>query len=137
MEGMLTLFGEAFDEPDTYDSARPKKDYFRKLLSNEHFVALVATKDEHVIGGLAAYELPKFEQERSEFYIYDLAVSARYRREGIATMLIDELREIAAVRGAFIIFVQADYGDEPAIALYTKLGARENVIHFDIAVDHK
>jgi aminoglycoside 3-N-acetyltransferase I len=33
-----------------------------------------------------------------------------------------------------VIYVQADYGDDPAIALYTKLGAREDVMHFDIAV---
>jgi aminoglycoside 3-N-acetyltransferase I len=30
--------------------------------------------------------------------------------------------------------VQADIGDVPAIALYTKLGTREDVLHFDIAV---
>lgn len=134
LEAMLTLFGEAFDEPDTYDSARPSRDYSKRLLSKELFVALVAMSGERVVGGLAAYELPKFEQERSEFYIYDLAVSAEHRREGIATALIDELREIAAARGAYVIFVQADYGDEPAIALYTKLGVREDVMHFDIAV---
>jgi hypothetical protein len=27
----------------------------------------------------------------------------------------------------------ADYGDDPAIALYTKLGVREEVLHFDIS----
>jgi aminoglycoside 3-N-acetyltransferase I len=135
LESMLTLFGEAFDEPDTYDSARPNSDYYQKLLNNELFVALVAMKGERVVGGLAGYELPKFEQERSEFYIYDLAVSAGDRREGIATALIDELREFAAARGAYVVFVQADCGDEPAIALYTKLGVREDVVHFDIAVD--
>ena len=36
-------------------------------------------------------------------------------------------------RGAYVIFVQADIIDEPAIALYSKLGAREEVLHFDIA----
>jgi len=35
-------------------------------------------------------------------------------------------------RGAYVIFVQADYGDDPAIALYTKMGIREEVLHFDI-----
>jgi aminoglycoside 3-N-acetyltransferase I len=30
--------------------------------------------------------------------------------------------------------VQADHGDDPAIALYTKLGTREDVLHFDIEV---
>jgi aminoglycoside 3-N-acetyltransferase I len=28
----------------------------------------------------------------------------------------------------------ADYGDEPAIALYEKVGTREEVLHFDIEV---
>ncbi len=90
-----------------------------------------------MVGGIAAYELMKFEQERSEFYIYDLAVSAAHRREGIATKLIEELKKVAGMRGAYVIFVQADTGveDGPAIALYTKLGTRADVLHFDIAVD--
>ena len=87
-----------------------------------------------MVGGIAAYELKKFEQRRSEIYIYDLAVAATHRRQGIATALINELREIAATRGAFVIFVQADRGDAPAIALYSKLGTREDVLHFDITV---
>ncbi|HBS15377.1 MAG TPA: AAC(3)-I family aminoglycoside 3-N-acetyltransferase, partial [Alcanivorax sp.] len=37
-------------------------------------------------------------------------------------------------RGAWAIFVQADHGDDPAIALYTGLGVREDVLHFDIEV---
>jgi aminoglycoside 3-N-acetyltransferase I len=32
-----------------------------------------------------------------------------------------------------VAFVQADLGDDAAIALYTKLGVREDVLHFDIA----
>jgi aminoglycoside 3-N-acetyltransferase I len=86
------------------------------------------------VGGIAAYELKKFEQERSEIYIYDLAVAALHRREGIATALIAELRKIAAGRGAYVIFVQADRRDAPAIALYTKLGTRKDALHFDIPI---
>ena len=56
------------------------------------------------------------------------------RRRGVATALIEELRRIATARGVYVIFVQADHGDDPAIALYTKLGIREDVMHFDIAV---
>ncbi len=90
-----------------------------------------------MVGGIAAYELRKFEQERSEVYIYDLAVLEGHRQEGIATALISNLKGVSAKRGAYVIFVQADQGieDEPAIALYTKLGVRENVLHFDIAVE--
>jgi aminoglycoside 3-N-acetyltransferase I len=77
--------------------------------------------------------LPKFEQARSELYIYDLAVAEAKRRRGIATALIRALQQLAAERGIWVAFVQADLGDDAAIALYTKLGVREDVLHFDIA----
>jgi aminoglycoside 3-N-acetyltransferase I len=132
MHAMLTMFGEVFGEVDTYGSRRPSDAYLQRLLAGEDFIALAAMKDDAVIGGLAAYELRKFEQERSEIYIYDLAVAEPHRRAGIATALIEELKGIAATRGAYVIFVQADPIDLPAIALYSKLGIREDVLHFDI-----
>lgn len=89
---------------------------------------------DEIVGGLAAYVLHKFEQERSEIYIYDLAVGKAHRRQGIATALIEQLQGIAAQHGAYVVYVQADHGDTPAIELYTKLGKREDVLHFDIAV---
>jgi aminoglycoside 3-N-acetyltransferase I len=129
------LFGDAFAEPETY-TAEPQSDaYLEGLLAKEHVVALVALAGEEVLGGLVAYELDKFERARREFYIYDLAVAAEHRRRRIATALIEHLREIAARRGAWVIYVQADYGDDPAIALYGKLGVHEDVLHFDIGVE--
>jgi aminoglycoside 3-N-acetyltransferase I len=53
----------------------------------------------------------------------------------VATALIEALKPIAAGRGASVIFVQADHGDDPAIALYTRMGTREDVLHFDIPTD--
>lgn len=137
MNDLLSTFGEVFDEMDTYTEKRPRADYINRLLDSDTFVALVALDGQRVVGGLAAYELIKFEQERSEFYIYDLAITLSYRRKGIATALIEKLKTIAAARGAYVIFVQADTDieDQPAIALYTKLGIREEVLHFDIAVN--
>jgi aminoglycoside 3-N-acetyltransferase I len=132
MAGLLDLFGEAFDEVDTYGDARPDAPYLRRLLSSDTFIAVVALRGDRVVGGLCAYELRKFEQPRSEIYIYDLAVHGDHRRQGIATALIRELQALAADRGAWVIFVQADRGDDPAVALYESLGTREEVLHFDI-----
>jgi aminoglycoside 3-N-acetyltransferase I len=130
---MLALFGREFDEVETYSARQPDDDYLRRLLSRDTFVALVAIEDGKVIGALAAYVLHKFEQARAEFYIYDLAVDAAFRRRGVATALIQRLRQIAVERDIYVIYVQADDGDDPAVALYTKLGTREDVMHFDIA----
>ena len=133
---LLRVFGEAFEEPDTYQSAVPSEGYLRALLGKQHFIALVALNGDTVVGGLVAYELQKFEQERKELYIYDLAVSAEHRRKGIATNLIRALQRVAKERGVYVIFVQADPGDTPAIRLYESLGVREDVHHFDIPVFH-
>ena len=128
------VFGQAFADPQTYQAAPPGDAYLRELLAKEHVHVLAAVSGEDVLGGLVAYELDKFERARREVYIYDLAVAEPHRRRGIATALIARLREIAARRGAWVIYVQADYGDAPAIALYEKLGLREEVLHFDIPV---
>lgn len=132
---LLDVFSQAFEDPDTYDRARPGPAYLQRLLGSETFIALAAVQGDEVVGGLAAYELHKIEQARSEVYIYDLAVRASHRRIGVATALIRHLQALARQRGAWVVYVQADYGDDPAVALYTKLGTREDVMHFDLPVD--
>jgi aminoglycoside 3-N-acetyltransferase I len=129
------LFGDAFCDQETYEGEPPTDFYLKSLLRKEHFIVLVAMTGERVLGGLVAYELDKFERMRREIYIYDLAIAAEHRRRRIATALIERLRTIAAERGAWVVYVQADRGDDPAIALYGKLGRREDVFHFDIEVE--
>ena len=131
---LLAVFGQAFEDEHTYTQAQPDETYLDKLLGSETVVVLVALQDAEVVGGLVAYELEKLEQRRSEMYIYDLAVAEQHRRRGVATGLIAQVTSIAAKRGAHVVYVQADLEDEPAIQLYTKLGTREDVLHFDIAV---
>lgn len=135
MRAMLSVFGQAFDDVDTYCGNQPTAPYLQALLASDTFVALAAFDGDEVIGGLAAYVLPKFEQPRREVYIYDLAVAQPHRRRGVATALIRALQRLSREMGAYVIFVQADHGDEAAIALYTGLGRREDVLHFDIVAD--
>ena len=133
MRTLNALFATEFDDSGSYADAPPSKDYLRNALSRPDVIALTATLDGRIVGGLVAYVLSKLEQERSEIYIYDLAVAEAHRRQGIATALIAHLQDIAGETGAWVIYVQADDGDDPAIALYEKLGRREDVMHFDIA----
>ncbi len=132
LKELLAVFASAFEDHESYQAAIPSDQYLKDLLSREDFIPLVAIADGTLAGGLAAYVLQKFEQERSEIYIYDLAVDEAYRRQGIATGLINRLREIARGIGAWVIYVQADHGDDPAIKLYESVGTREDVLHFDI-----
>jgi aminoglycoside 3-N-acetyltransferase I len=135
LKSLLKVFGEAFNEVSTYQDAIPSDAYLQSILARPHFIALVASDADQVIGGLAAYVLEKFERERREIYIYDLAVAEQHRRKGVATNLIKELQRIAKSRNAYVIFVQADPEDEPAIRLYESFGKRETPYHFDIPVE--
>ena len=132
MKKLLKTFGEGFEDVPTYQDAVPSDGYLKELLGKPHFIAMAAMDGEEVVGGLAAYVLEKFERERKEVYIYDLAVLEAHRRKGIARGLIEALKIAAKERGAYVIFVQADPGDDPAIKLYESLGTREDVHHFDI-----
>lgn len=134
---LLSVLGEAFGEPETYGARQPDDAYLARLLGKPQVLVLAALDDDAgatVVGGLVAYELEKLEQARSEIYIYDLAVAEAHRRRGVATGLIRALGKIAKPRGAWVMFVQADRTDPPAIRLYESLGTREDVHHFDIPV---
>lgn len=134
MHAANQLFNEVFAE-EAYHGLGPGDDYLRRLLADDKFIALVARIDGEMVGALAGYELVKFEAERSEIYVYDLAVREEHRRCGVATALIEALKPIARHKGAWMIFVQADPRDAPAVTLYDKLGVREEVYHFDISPD--
>ena len=134
MRALNDVFGVAFEDAETYGGEPPPDDYLTALLAKDSNILVVAARDSHVIGGLVAYEFDKFERRRREIYIYDLAVAEAHRRMGVATALIRRVQTIAAGRGAWVVYVQADYTDPPAVALYEKLGVREDVMHFDLEV---
>lgn len=129
---LLGVFGAAFEDPGHYGDAQPDDGYLGRLLARDTFVAVVARVDGELVGGVTAYLLPKYEQARSELYLYDIAVAERHRRRGIATALIAALHDAARACGADTMYVQADVEDAPAIALYERLGRGRAVLHFDL-----
>ncbi len=44
-------------------------------------------------------------------------------------------QDFAKSEGAWIIFVQADQVDQPAVNLYDSMGNREAPFHYDIPID--
>lgn len=132
---MNALFSEVFEEPRNYADLPPSDDYALLWLANHDNIAVLAEIDGAPVGAVAGYMLTKFEQERCEVFIYDLAVLKSHRRMGVATAMINEMRRVARERGAWTVFVQADTipEDEPARALYRSLASEEiTALHFDI-----
>ena len=131
LEELNGFFARVFPDPDVLECTGASQSQRDDWLAADRNVALVAFEKGVIVGGLVAYRLDKIEG-RQEFYIYDLAVEKSERRKGIATGLIALLCAIAREADAWAVYVQADLADDPAIALYTKLGTREEVLHFDI-----
>lgn len=129
---MNMLFADVFDDRDSYARNPPPDSWAERLLRRDDLILLLAETDETPVGALAAYVLDKFEQARREIYIYDLGVAEDRRRQGIATALIAETQALAHDIGAWVVYVQADPPDEPAVQLYAGLGTREDVFHFDM-----
>ncbi len=127
---LISLFDQVFEEP-----ARPllSEEALLARLADDRVWVLIAMDHNKVVGGLVGYELPKFETQRSELYLYDLAVASAYQGRGIGRGLIDAL--IAQVKSTDIwaVFVQADLGDEVPNALYQSYGyEQEKVHHYDL-----
>lgn len=132
---MNAVFSEGFGEPENYAAHPPSDDYAARWLANPDHFGVLGLVDGEPVGAIAGYILRKFETERAEAYIYDLAVLEEHRRKGIATAMIHEVRRIAREAGAWTVFVQADTipEDEPARALYRSLASEEiTALHFDI-----
>jgi aminoglycoside 3-N-acetyltransferase I len=93
------FFADVFPDPQLLAQIEPTVDADAQWLANDAQVALVAQQEGRIIAGLVAYRLDKIKGRR-EFYIYDLAVAEEFRRQGIATRLIDEVRAITRDCGA-------------------------------------
>jgi aminoglycoside 3-N-acetyltransferase I len=124
---LIDLFNTVFEEEPKIGSEANSL----RLLNNQYFVAIAALDKNAVIGGLTAYELPMYYSDRSEVFLYDLAVKAEYQRMGIGKGLIRNLKEYCTTKGIKEFFVMAHAEDEHAIEFYRATsGKGEKVVNF-------
>lgn len=109
----------------------PSQKHLQSVLGNKDFFAIVAIKDNKVVGGLTVYTLQQYYSEKPLAYIYDLAVSVQFQRQGIGKRLIDFTNDMCRTNGYEEVFVQADKVDEYALDFYRSTNAtEEDVSHF-------
>ncbi len=103
--------------------AEPLSDgYLARLLRRDDFWALAASVEGRVVGGLTAHVLPMTRGELAEVFVYDLAVAAEYRRQGIGRDLVAAVRALAESAGIPVVFVPAGGDDARAAAFYRAAG---------------
>ncbi len=110
----------------------PDQEDLLKTLKNKNFKVFVAIEDGQVMGGITLYILPPYYSNKSQAYIYDLAVLSSHQRKGIGTRLMEVVLAYGRNLGYEEIFVQADKMDDHALAFYRSIPRvlEEDVIHF-------
>ena len=109
-----------------------------RLLDDNRFIAIVALAAKEVVGGLTAYELPKYYSDSSEIFLYDLAVQPEYQRMGIGKGLLQSLKEYCFKNGIKEFFVMAHEEDAHAVEFYRATGGKsEKVVNFIYDTDEE
>lgn len=123
---LFALMADVFEEP-----AEPLGDaYLDRLLRRDDFWALAAFAGDAIVGGLTAHTLPMTRAERSEIFIYDVAVRGDHQRQGVGRRLMTALRDEAAACGITDLFVPADDDDLHALDFYRALGGVPSPVTF-------
>jgi len=118
-------------EDDELEGGIASDEYLMELLAKNDFHVWVALDGDKLAGGITAYELPEYKVQGNELFIYEVGVKAEYRRQGVATMLINAALEMAKALNITEVFVDAEADNEPAKALYkATLGTDKQVVEY-------
>lgn len=130
-----SLFFSFQDDDEVENPTSPSDKYIEKVLSKEDFYVIVAITDGKVIGGLTAYELAAYKNEDAEMFLFELGVDEHHRRKGVATALIEKLKDVCRDKGIKEMFLDADEDNLSAIKLYEKTGGRaKKVVEFSYQI---
>lgn len=116
----LSWFYQVDDE--VAEPVVPSDEYLRKLLNKDDLHVLVAIVNKQLVGGLTAFELPMYKEEVNEIFLYEIAVEPLYRKMGVATVLIEELKNICRKKGVKEMYVGTATDNIPAMKLYKATG---------------
>lgn len=115
---LFSLLSRVFEE----DQETLPPSYLARLLTDPSLWIVAASVDHTIVGGLTAYLLPMYRRPTSEVFLYDIAVSPPFQRQGIGRLLVDFLRRETSALGASPVFVAADNEDLHALDFYRNLG---------------
>jgi len=86
-------------------------------------VAVAEDGQEEPVGYLLAYRLQRPDRQAAQMFIYEVDVAEAWRRRGLASALLEEIRRLARAEGMFEAFVLTSRGNEAARRLYARTGA--------------
>jgi len=122
---LFKVLQEVFEEEKTGEVS---EGHIIRLLNNSAFVCLVAIYKNEVIGGLTAYDLPMYNSEKPELFIYDIAIKPHFQRLGFGKELMNVIKDYCAKNSIKQLFVDANEEDTHALDFYRSMNGREEKV---------
>lgn len=105
-------------EKECFSNPWSKKSLEDELFKNKFAIYIVALDENKVIGYGGMWHII------NEGHITNIAVTEKYRNQGVATAIVNKLSEIAISKEMIGLTLEVRMANESAKALYTKLGFR-------------
>ena len=100
----------------------------RRFLADERHHLFVAYVDGRAAGFVSGVEMTH-PDKGTEMLLYELAVDGPYRNAGLGRTLVARLRDVAAERGCYGMWVLTDDDNGAALAAYTAAGGIRRGMH--------
>ncbi|MCK9792264.1 GNAT family N-acetyltransferase [Isoptericola sp. 4D.3] len=113
----LVAASHLFDGPVSHDGAADA------LARPGHVVLLARTPDGRDVGFVSGVEM-RHPDKDPEMFLYELGVDEAWRRQGVASALLDALRDLARGLGCQGMWTGTEADNAAALATYRRAGAQ-------------
>jgi ribosomal protein S18 acetylase RimI-like enzyme len=99
----------------------PLADATERFVANTSHYLLVAYRDDGEAMGMVSGVALTHPDKGTEMLLYELGVEPQFRREGVATALVEALADLSRQAGHYGMWVAVDTDNEPALATYRRI----------------
>ncbi len=106
----------------SFPDVKWEAEHLKVFLESSNNIVLVAKMGDSGAGLIRAHILPRYDEKKQEILLHEIDVVPQYQRQGIATGLINKLKDIAKEMSASEIWVITNRSNAVAVKLYEKAG---------------
>jgi ribosomal protein S18 acetylase RimI-like enzyme len=120
------------------DGKLASQSHLRQALSDESYYFIICLIDSTPAGYLSAFRFPNIDQDNLQVYLFEIEVGKPYRRKGIASGMIEELKGQCQADKVSLIWIGTDLANTAAQRTFEKAGAeriQETYIEYNINLD--
>ncbi len=96
-----------------------------QVLGDKNCYYVLCSDDSRPVGYLSAFRFPSVETADFQVYLYDIAIDEQFRRKGLGSRMIEELKSHCRKDKVNYIWVGTSLENEAAQRTFEKTGARK------------